>query len=186
MQKEQESMRLEVYGRTVTTKKTIQSSSAQSKASLRFILKTPIQHISRVIMSYWHHFFGYHSSIIQNWLLLTQRTKIHFLFHTMLFGFSSKTSCQLYSWMTISSASKAAFVNWDFSLNTMILKSAMFFHMLVSRLSCMPPAGSSLSLQTNVKILTLYVSSGLEWSKNKTINSFSHSQLPWSFKIVKR
>ena len=130
-------------------------------------------------MSYWHHFFGCHSNTTWIWPHLIRGMKIHFLSPIMPFGFSSEPSCLLCSWMMISSASKAAFANWDFFSNIMILKSAMFSHMLVSRLSCMPPVGSSHSSQTNAKLLTSYVSSGLEWFKSKITNSFSHFQLPW-------
>ena len=130
-------------------------------------------------MSYWHHFFGCHSNTTRKWPNRIWGIKIHFLSPITLFGFSSEPSCLLCSWMMISSASKAAFANWDFSSNTMILKSAMFSHMLVSLLSCMPPVGSSHSLRTNAKLLTSYVSSGLKWFKSKITNSFSHFQLPW-------
>ena len=156
-------------------------SSPQLRAFWRSTLKTRIPRTNKATMSSLLHSFGLLSKISHNRpiLALMWAAKTHLLSHIMLSSCSSRTLCQHSSWMTISSAYRAASAFSDFFWNTMIPKYVMSFQMQESRRSYTRPAGSSPSLPINVRTLMLSVNYGLEWSKTRTTSSSSRSPLLW-------
>lgn len=155
--------------------------SPRLRAFWRSTRKTRIPRTNKATMSSLLHSFGLLSKTRHNrpMLVLMWAAQTHLLSHIMLSSCSSRTLCQRSSWMTISSAYRAASAFFDFFWNIMIPKSVTSFQMQESRRNYTQPAGSSPSLPINVNTLTLSVNYGLEWSKTKTTSSSSHSLLLW-------